>query len=293
MHGLISKADKRKQKEKERKRRKRCALGMIPHEESASRQEPWKLIGVSRATYYRTKADKSVSIADKSVSTGYAPLSSIWDGKDGELIDKMMQFYASIPVTPILDATYNTGRIWNNSMYKGVVVSMDINASYKPDFVCDNRLMTDVPSNTFGIVVYDPPHVGPQGRDKSKKNFDTDFGAIIECNGTHDWNLSYIYPDFLKQARRVLKPHGLLLAKITDIVNCHRSKWPHCDFMRMATETGFTVCDLIIKVRKGPMISNKWEIAHHARKRHCFWIICRNGNECEKLQQRAPKDTHA
>ena len=68
----------------------------------------------------------------------------------------------------------------------------------------------------------------------------------------------------------MLKPSGLLLAKITDMVNNHRSKWAHSDFMRMADEAGFTVCDLIVKVRNGPMVSTKWKTAHHARKRHCF-----------------------
>ena len=78
----------------------------------------------------------------------------------------------------------------------------------------------------------------------------------------------------------MLKPDGLLLAKITDMVNNHKSKWPHCDFMRMAEDAGFSVCDLIIKIRNGPMVSTKWKEAHHARKRHCFWIVCRNSNEC-------------
>jgi hypothetical protein len=51
--------------------------------------------------------------------------------------------------------------------------------------------------------------------------------------------------------------------------------------MRMAEDAGFTVCDVIIKIRSGPMVSNKWQNAHHARKRHCFWIVCRNGDDCE------------
>ena len=133
--------------------------------------------------------------------------------------------------------------------------------------VGDNRKMTGVPSAHFGTVVYDPPHVGPQGRDKSRKKFDVDFGATVDCGKEQNWNLSYLYPPFLQQAKRVLKPNGLLLAKITDMVNNHRSKWAHCDFMRMAAETGFAVCDLIIKIRNGPMLSDKWKEAHHARKR--------------------------
>lgn len=212
-------------------------------------------------------------------TSSYDPISSVWEGNDRDLLEEMFRFYAAIPPEPILDATYNAGRFWKNSTRD--VISMDIDAKYKPMIVGDNRTMDGVPSASFGVVVYDPPHVGPQGRDKSKKRFDVDFGATMECGGEQDWNLSYLYPDFLKQAKRVLKPQGLLLAKITDMVNNHRSKWPHCDFMRMADDAGFTVCDLIVKIRKGPMVSTKWKMAHHARKRHCFWIVCRNGDNCE------------
>ncbi|MEJ0009440.1 MAG: hypothetical protein WDN72_02275 [Alphaproteobacteria bacterium] len=213
-------------------------------------------------------------------ASGYAPLSSVWEGSDGDLLEAIFKFYPTIPPEPILDATYNMGRFWKGSTRK--VVSMDIDPRYKPMIVGDNREMKGVPPAKFGVVVYDPPHVGPQGRDKSRKRFDVDFGATMECGSEQDWNLSYLYPPFLKQAKRVLKPEGLLLAKITDMVNNHQSKWPHCDFMRMAEEAGFTVCDLIVKVRKGPMVSTKWKTAHHARKRHCFWIVCRNGDSCER-----------
>ena len=214
------------------------------------------------------------------VSSTYKPLSSVWDRSDGELIEAMLSFYPTIEPEPILDATYNTGRFWKGTSRD--VWSMDIDPQYEPMIVADNRQMTGVPDNRFGVVVYDPPHVGPQGRDKSVKRFDIDFGAKAECGKEHGWSLSYLYPPFLTQAKRVLKPEGLLLAKITDMVNSHRSRWAHCDFMRMAEVAGFTVCDLIIKVRTGPMRSNKWKRAHHARKRHCFWIICRNGTSCER-----------
>lgn len=210
----------------------------------------------------------------------YEPLSSVWEGSDGELIEAMLTFYSSIKPEPILDATYNAGRFWKGSRRK--VFSMDIDPQHKPMILGDNRVMPGVASGRFGTVVYDPPHVGPQGRDKSVKRFDVDFGATMECGKEHGWTLSYLYPPFLKQAKRVLKRDGLLLAKITDMVNSHKSRWAHCDFMRMAEEAGFTVCDLIVKIRSGPMMSNKWKFAHHARKRHCFWIVCRNGESCER-----------
>ncbi|HET9179697.1 MAG TPA: hypothetical protein VFQ24_15180 [Terriglobia bacterium] len=158
----------------------------------------------------------------------YRPLSSVWEGTDGELLEAIFRFYPTIPVEPILDSTHNAGRFWKGS--KRRVVSMDIDPQYRPKIVADNRIMKGVRSSQFGAIVYDPPHVGPQRRDKSRKRFDVDFGAFVECGKEQDWNLSYLYPPFLKQARRVLKPNGLLLAKITDKVNNHKSKWPHCDF---------------------------------------------------------------
>ena len=210
----------------------------------------------------------------------YDPMSSVWEGSDSDLLEAMFAFYPSIPVEPILDATFNAGRFWKGSARR--VVSMDIDPKHEPMIVGDNREMVGVQSDRFGVVIYDPPHVGPQGRDKSCKRFDADFGATMACGKDEDWTLSYLYPPFLAEAKRVLKPDGLLLAKITDMVNNHRSRWPHVDFMQMADEAGFTVCDLIVKVRTGPMVSNKWKKAHHARKRHCFWIVCRNGDSCER-----------
>lgn len=210
-------------------------------------------------------------------------LTSVWEGSDGELLARMVQFYPSehVGAFPILDTTYNQGRIWKGS---GIMpVTMDIDPAHSPDYVCDNREMPGVPDAEFAVVVYDPPHVGAQGRDKSVKKFDVDFGANVACLKEHDYTLSFLYPPFLEQARRILKPDGLLFAKITDQVNNHRSRWAHLDFMLMAREAGFTVCDLIVKVRKGPMMSSKWKTMHHARKRHCFWIICRNGDSCERL----------
>lgn len=212
--------------------------------------------------------------------TSYKAISSVWEGSDADLIEEMLEFYPILDPHPILDATYNAGRFWRGSTRS--VTSMDIEPRHEPDIVADNRIMPGIADSSFAVVVYDPPHVGPQGRDKSCKRFDIDFGATVECGKEHGWSLSYLYPPFLAQAKRVLMPDGILLAKITDIVNNHRQRWAHCDFMAMAEDAGFVVCDLIVKVRSGPMRSAKWKNAHHARKRHCFWIVCRNGPYSER-----------
>ena len=109
----------------------------------------------------------------------YSPISSVWEGNDGDLIEAMLRFYPSIAPEPILDATHNKGRFWKGSARD--VISMDINPKFNPMILGDNRKMDGVPDASFGTVVYDPPHVGPQGRDKSSKKFDEDFGATVAC----------------------------------------------------------------------------------------------------------------
>ena len=70
--------------------------------------------------------------------SSYAPLSSVWTGSDGELIEAMLKFYAVIAPGPILDATHNAGRFWKGSKRK--VVSMDIDPQH-------NRMVGDVSSH--------------------------------------------------------------------------------------------------------------------------------------------------
>ena len=65
-----------------------------------------------------------------------------------------------------------------------------------------------------------------QGRYKSTKKFDEDFGATVPCGREEDWSLRYLLPPFLAQAKGVLKPNGILLAMITDMVSVGRQrKW--------------------------------------------------------------------
>ena len=68
-------------------------------------------------------------------ASSYKPLSSVWEGSDGDLLEGMLKFYATIPPEPILDATYNAGRFWKGS--KRRVVSMDIDPQHKPMIVGD------------------------------------------------------------------------------------------------------------------------------------------------------------
>lgn len=214
---------------------------------------------------------------NKPQSTEYAPLPSVWEGEDLELLEAMLSFYPRKRPQRILDATVNGGRFWRGSSRP--VIGIDIESCHNPTIVADNTLMP-FRDAAFHVVVYDPPHIPNQGKDRTK-DFNLRFGLGLRSSKENGYTFSHLYPAFLREAYRVLKQEGLLLAKITDYVHDHEYKWAHVDFIQAAREAGFQPCDCIVKVRKGPIIDPKWKIAHHTRRQHCYWLVLRKSSECE------------
>jgi hypothetical protein len=207
----------------------------------------------------------------------YKTLSSIWYGDDAALLETMLAFYPRQRPRLILDATVNKGRFWKGTTH--TVLGMDLDPAYRPDVVGDNRRMP-FGDRCFDVVVYDPPHVPNQGRDRSK-DFNTRFGLGLKSPSTNGYNFSHLYPPFVQEAYRVLQPEGLLLSKIADYIHGHRFQWAHVEFMKAAIAVGFCACDCIVKVRKGPIMSPRWKTAHHARRHHCYWLVFRKSDKCE------------
>ena len=207
----------------------------------------------------------------------YEPIASIWYGEDAELLERMLDFYPRTRPRRILDATVNRGRFWRGS--KRPITGLDIDPECRPDILADN---TDMPfrSCSFDVIVYDPPHIPNQGKDKTK-DFNERFGLVIRSPKENNYTFSHTFPPFLQEAYRVLMPEGLLFCKITDYVHHHRYQWAHIDLISAARDVGFLPCDCIVKVRKGPIIDPKWKTAHHSRRQHCFWLVFRKSKKCE------------
>jgi hypothetical protein len=210
-------------------------------------------------------------------SAGYEMLPSVWYGEDAPLLERMLDFYPRKPPKRILDATVNRGRFWVGSSRP--VTGMDIDPRHRPDVVGDCTAMPFA-DRSFDVVVYDPPHVPNQGKDKIK-DFTTRFGLGEKSPAAKGYNFTHQYPPFTAEAYRVLRAEGILLCKITDYVHNHRYQWAHLEVVNAAVAAGFTACDCIIKVRKGPIIDPKWKEAHHARRHHCYWLVFRRSRKCE------------
>lgn len=207
----------------------------------------------------------------------YQSLASVWEGTDAELLEMMLDFYPGRRPRLILDATVNIGRFWKDT--KRHVIGLDMEVKHSPDIVGDNRYMP-FPDSKFDVVVYDPPHIPNQGKDRSK-DFNTRFGLVLKSPAENGYNFSHLYPPFVREAYRVLKPEGILFCKITDYTHGHRFQWAHVDLIRAAVATRFCPCDCIVKVRKGPIVDPRWKTAHHARRHHCYWLVFRKSDKCE------------
>jgi SAM-dependent methyltransferase len=218
--------------------------------------------------------EKDSAIAPAST---YDPLPSVWFGGDDELLEKMLRFYPKKEPRRILDATINAGRFWHGSCRK--VVGMDIDPKFEPDIIADNCHMP-CEDASFDVVVYDPPHIPNQGTDRSK-DFNNRFGLVVKSSVENGYNFTHTFRPFLLEAYRVLRKDGILFCKIADYVHGHRFQWAHVELINAAQEIGFTACDCIVKVRKGPITDPRWKTAHHARRQHCYWIVLRKSKKCE------------
>lgn len=169
-------------------------------------------------------------------SPQYEPLGSVWYGEeDAELLERLISLYPRKRPRRILDATINGGRFWRNSTRK--VIGLDIDPHHRPT-VCGNNGMMPFRSDSFDVVVYDPPHIPNQGRDRSK-DFNIRFGLGARSAREHGYTFAHTYPASMAEAYRVLKEEGVLFSKIADYVHNHRYQWAHLELDSSRTKGRF------------------------------------------------------
>ncbi len=203
-------------------------------------------------------------------------------GRDPEVLGSLLRFYA-LDKARVLDCTANSRKMWKGVKWSGEKVYADIDLSVAPDVGMDFRVMPFAPA-TFDVIVFDPPHLPmAAASEKSNPGMIADYGLAQSAEGD---NVSALFVPFLREAVRVLRPGGLIFAKIKDFVHNHKYQWSLVDFVSAVRSVeGLTACDLTIKrdPSGGHLKSSKWKNAHHARNCHCYWIVTRKGR-CESSQ---------
>lgn len=206
------------------------------------------------------------------------PLSVI-EGRDPQVLQTALDFYAR-PGAHVLDVTANRRRMWEGVVWSGPVRWMDIDPRVNPDVVGDFTAMP-LPDASFDVLIFDPPHLpAAAGSAASDPQMRVNYGLAGAPKADHV--ASYFRP-FLLEAQRVLRPDGLIFAKLKDYVHNHYYQWMLVEWVLAVRETpGLVPCDLIVKRDPcgGNLKSGRWKRAHHVRNAHCWWAIVRKGR-CE------------
>lgn len=209
--------------------------------------------------------------------TAERPL-SVMLARDAAVLGTMLHFYAR-PGASVLDVTANERRMWRGVDWPSVTFG-DIDPGMEPGIIADFRAIP-VPDASFDVIVFDPPHLpAAAASPQSDQQFARRYGL---AHAPHANNISAYFPEFLAEAHRILRPEGLIFAKLKDFVHNHASQWTLADFIVAArAQPGLTPCDLIVKrdPSAGSLKSSKWQKANHVRSAHCWWVVVRKGR-CE------------
>ena len=204
---------------------------------------------------------------------------SVMQARDPEVLGMMLDFYAWSGART-LDVTANARRMWEGVTRIGEVVFADIDATVAPDVVADFRALP-FEASSFDVIVFDPPHLPAAAASaESDEQMVRNYGLV---HAPHADNVSSLFAPFLAEAHRVLRPDGLIFAKLKDFVHNHQYQWTLADWIcAVRAQPGLTACDLIVKrdPSGGALKSSKWKRAHHVRNAHCWWAVVRKGR-CE------------
>lgn len=201
---------------------------------------------------------------------------------DQEALRTLLTLHA-VPNPRILDVTHNRGVMWKGLPYQPV--SNDRDEGMPTDHHYDFRALPAEWSDAFDVVVFDPPHVTENGHSLGVE-FVERYGLGGADLNTAD--IAHLFAPFLAEAKRVLVPDGVVLAKIADQVHRAHYRWQHVDLVVAARAAGFTACDLMLRLahQRGGFISPLWKRIYHVRQVHTYWVVLRNGKAC--MSRHAP-----
>lgn len=92
--------------------------------------------------------------------------------------------------------------------------------------------------------------------------------------------LSEHYKGTLREAKRILKPAGILVVKCQDIIYNHHIRPTHASVIQWAAELSFRLVDLFILVNNHKILPVKAakhgrQVQRHARIKHSYFLIFR------------------
>lgn len=180
----------------------------------------------------------------------------------------------------ILDATFGGGRMWKGCPYQPTT-RFDARPLPGVDVVGEWAQLPELfEPHSFQAVVWDPPHQTDGGVHALGGGWADAYGTAGA--GVRGYpNINHLYPGFLEAARAVLHPEaGTLLCKIADQTHGGVQHLQAVDFVIACRAAGWTVCEMVPKMRRPGPLDPKWRRQLHVRKAWSYWICAHPGPRC-------------
>ena len=177
----------------------------------------------------------------------------------------------------IADVTYGKGVFWRNVDPEAYTLkATDIQTGTD----CRNLPYED---GAIDCVVLDPPYMHSPGGSAyggSAYGDDSPFESHYRNNAAGNQTASKyheavleLYVDSGKEAKRVLREHGVLIVKCQDEVCSNRQRLTHVEIIQEYEKMGFVCEDLFVVVRNNrPGVSRSVRQVH-ARKNHSYFLV--------------------
>jgi hypothetical protein len=133
-------------------------------------------------------------------------------------------------------------------------------------------------AGTIDSLVIDPPYMTKTGTVHLHR---PDFEKRYRCNGTAiktHAELIELYLDGCREAKRVLRPGGILIVKCQDENYHHRLCLTHNELINGITAMGFKPLDFYVVIRSG-LLGISYGVQKVARKNHSYFLVFRKNGQ--------------
>lgn len=172
----------------------------------------------------------------------------------------------------VADVTYGLGKFWtlvDKDKYNLLATDIQTGTDFR-----------NLPYNDASVdaVVLDPPYMHFSAGTAYQNH--TDFSDRYKVNTKHHHELKGhdavlgMYYEGAEEARRVLKPRGILIIKAMDEV-AGKQRLTHVELINHLTHHGYIVEDLFVVMRRDTPTLSTPTIQRHARKNHSYFLVFR------------------
>jgi hypothetical protein len=169
----------------------------------------------------------------------------------------------------ITDLTWGRGNFWvgiDRSKYKLIRIDKHTPCDVKADFGA-----VPLADETQDAVIFDPPYVTrmsfkPRTKDNPAGSNQKDAFGVNSTGPKNEREIDNLYAAGTAEARRILKPGGILVLKTMDT-----QKWRHFELFNLP---GFKMIDFLIVITRGKPPGKPYA-QKHARKNHSYFMVFR------------------